>query len=310
MKLSIVTTLYRSQPYVREFFARSVAAATRLVGDDFEVVFVNDGSPDDSLGAAVALHREDPRAVVVDLARNFGHHKAMMTGLAQARGDLVFLIDSDLEEEPELLERFYAELAKGGSDVVYGVQARRKGGWLERLSGNVFYWALYRLNDLQIPRNVLTARLMTRRYVLSLLEYREREVFLLGLWHITGYVQVPLTVEKHSKGESTYTLRRKLSILLNSITSFSNRPLRGIFYTGAAISLVSACYIAYLTWFRLFRATPVDGWTSLIVSLWFLGGLIIFFLGVIGLYISKIFMEIKQRPYSTIRQVYRDDDAR
>jgi len=309
MKLSIVATLYQSAACVREFHARIAAAAGKIT-PDFEIVLVNDGSPDNSLDLAVEIHRSDPRVKVIDLARNFGHHKAMMTGLAHAGGDLVFLIDSDLEEEPELLNEFYDRYRKGDCDVVYGVQAQRKGGWVERVSGNFFYWVLDRLTDLDMPRNIVTARLMSRRYVRSLTEYQEREVFLAGLWHITGYAQVPVTVAKKSKGGTTYDLRRKLSILVNSITSFSNRPLRAIFYTGTTISAVSACYIAYLVWIWIFYSIPVDGWASLIVSIWFIGGLIILFLGIIGIYLSKMFVEIKRRPYTTIRHLYARTDER
>lgn len=307
MRLSIITTLYHSAPYIREFYERVVAAAEKITSD-FEIIFVNDGSPDDSLTLSVELHRSDSRVVVIDLSRNFGHHKAIMTGLSYVRGEMVFLLDSDLEEEPELLNQFYERYRHGDCDVVYGVQTRRKGGWFERISGDLFYWLVNLLSDLDMPRNVVTARLMSRRYVKSLTEYKEREVFLAGLWHITGYVQIPVTVMKHFKGETTYNLRRKLSILVNSITSFSNRPLKGIFYAGAAISGTSACYVLYLIWSKLFYGVSVDGWTSLIVSVWFIGGLVILFLGVIGLYLSKIFVEIKQRPYTTVRHFYGAQD--
>jgi putative glycosyltransferase len=140
-------------------------AAAAAHTNDVEMVMVNDGSPDASLDLALALHRTDPRVVVIDLARNFGHHKAMMTGLAHASGDLVFLIDSDLEEEPEDLAAFHERLAKGDCDVVYGVQERRRGGFVERATGALFFTLAQALSDQQIPRNNLAARLMTREYV-------------------------------------------------------------------------------------------------------------------------------------------------
>ena len=126
MILSIVTTLYNSAPYLEEFHARVCAAAEQIT-PDYEIIFVNDGSPDNSLQIALSLYQKNERVRIVDLSRNFGHHKAMMTGLAQARGGMVFLIDSDLEEEPELLETFYKELRTTGADVVFGVQQKRKG---------------------------------------------------------------------------------------------------------------------------------------------------------------------------------------
>src|SRR3954468_11917273 len=138
VKLSIVTTLYRSASTINEFYRRILAAAELITGD-IELVLVNDGSPDNSLDLAVELHRTDARVVVVDLSRNFGHHKAMMTGLAHATGDLVLLIDSDLEEEPELLGYFHERFAKGDCDVVFGVQETRRGGLFERVTGALFF---------------------------------------------------------------------------------------------------------------------------------------------------------------------------
>jgi len=134
MKLSIVATLYQSAPYITEFRQRASAAARQLVGEDFEIVLVNDGSPDNSLDLAVQLTQSDDHVVVVDLSRNFGHHKAMVAGLEQAQGERIFLIDTDLEEEPEWLLDFSSIMAAESADVVYGVQQTRKGNWFERWS--------------------------------------------------------------------------------------------------------------------------------------------------------------------------------
>lgn len=302
--LSIVATMYASAPYVEEFVHRASATARRL-GRPYEIVLVNDGSPDDSLARAHAAADRYAEVRVIELSRNFGHHRAMMIGLSQARGDHVFLIDVDLEEAPELLEDFWERmLADPELDVVYGQLSRRKGGWFEQVSGAAFYSAVNWLGGVEVPRNIVTARLMKRRYVDALLEYREREIFIAGLWATTGFRQEAHPVVKTHKGETTYNLRRKLSILLNSITAFSNRPLRMIFFTGSAISAVSALYAAYLVYLTLFSSSPPSGWASLIVSVWLLGGLTIFFIGVIGMYLAKIFIEVKQRPYGTIRSIY------
>lgn len=304
MKLSVVATLYQSAPYIGEFHRRASAAARRLVGDDYEIIFVNDGSPDDSLELAVGISQQDPRVVVVDLARNFGHHKAMMTGLEHAEGDRIFLIDSDLEEEPECLVEFAQRMDASSADVVYGVQLRRKGGWFERVSGALFYSLFDRLAGTSLPKNVVTARLMSRRYVNALLLHREREVFLAGIWVITGFEQVGININKHNKKESVYTIKKKMSVFVNSVTSFSNAPLVLIFYIGSVISLISTMYMLYVIVNWMFIGSPADGWTSLIASIWLLGGLIISFIGVLGIYLSKIFSETKQRPYTIVRQVY------
>lgn len=304
MKLSIVATLYQSAPYINEFYARASAAARQLAGEDFEIVLVNDGSPDNSLDLAIRLSEQDSHVVVVDLSRNFGHHKAMMTGLEYARGDLIFLIDSDLEEEPEWLLGFYEQMKQERCDVAYGVQKRRKGNWFERWSGQWFYRFFRALTGLALPENVVTTRLMTRRYVDALLRHREREVFMAGLWHITGFDQRAQVIKKHSTSETTYTFRRKMSLLVNSVTSFSNAPLVSIFYIGISISLFALVYIAYLVTYWLFLAKPMSGWTSVMASIWLLGGMVISFIGVVGIYLSKIFSETKQRPYTIVRQIY------
>ena len=301
--LSIVTSLYHSAPYLREFHARSVAAASQLT-DSFEIVLVNDGSPDASLDVALELCDQDPRVRVLDLSRNFGHHKALMTGLAHARGELVFLLDSDLEEDPAWLGTFAQALRESGADVVYGVQQKRKGDWFERLSGRVFFAVINRLLSPPIPANVVTARLMTARYVRALVSHQDREVCLAGLWVLTGFDQRPMAVQKGSRGDSTYTVRKRISALVNAVTSFSNRPLLYIFQLGMGVMALSMAAGVALLYQSLSGRVGVPGWASLMVSIWFLGGLTIFSIGVIGVYLAKVFTETKQRPYTIVRQEY------
>lgn len=303
--LSVVTTLYRSAPHIQEFYERASAVAKKLAGEDYEIIFVNDGSPDNSLKVVTTFTETDNHVMVVDLSRNFGHHKAMMTGLMYSTGENVFLIDSDLEEEPEWLLLFDEFLVKEKCDVVYGVQEKRKGNWFERTSGKAFYKVFNAMTKLDLPENLVTARLMTRRYVDSLLLHTEREIVIAGLWHITGFVQKAYTVKKHSSSATTYSLSKKIAILVNSITSFSDTPLVLIFYIGIFISLFSLSYALYVILMWSFFSTPVGGWTSLVTSVWLLGGLIISFLGIIGIYLAKIFSETKRRPYTIIRQIYK-----
>jgi len=306
MRLSIVTTLYRSARHLDEFHARVSASATRLT-PDYEIVLVNDGSPDDSLDVALKLLEHDDRIRIIDLARNFGHHKAMMTGLAEARGDLVFLIDSDLEEAPELLIEFSKAMHDGRADVVYGVQDQRRGGFVERSSGWLFFRLFNLLSDQPIPDNLVTVRLMTRRYVSALVSHRERKMMIAGLWALTGFNQIARTIAKGAKGHTSYSFRRKLSVLVDSITSFSDRPLVLIFYLGLAIGGTSSLAAVYLVVRRLFFGVALPGWPSLIVSVWMLGGLMLICLGIIGIYLSKVFIETKQRPYTIVRQIYERD---
>ncbi|WP_037088173.1 glycosyltransferase family 2 protein [Neorhizobium vignae] len=310
MKLSVVATLYRSAPHLAEFYRRTTISAKKFAGADYEIVLVNDGSPDNSLELAVNLMENDPHVVVVDLSRNFGHHKAMRAGLEHASGEYVFLIDSDLEEEPEWLSSFADQMAEDDSDVVYGVQKSRKGDFVERWSGYIYYSMLNWLLNIDHPKNITTTRLMTRRYVNALLKYQEREAVISCLWVLTGFRQSPQTVKKHMTSETTYGLGKKIGHLVNAVTSFSDFPLRLIFYCGLVVLSCSLIYAAFLVVNRLFTTEPVDGWTSIMVSVWLLGGMIMSFIGVIGIYLSKIFSETKQRPYVIVRKIYGQSQQR
>jgi len=305
MRLSIVSTLYCSEAYVSEFCSRIRPLARQLAGDEYEIIFVNDGSPDSSLSIALEEAKKDPQIVVVDLSRNFGHHRAMMAGLECARGDRIFLIDSDLEEEPEWLLRFNDEMNRKDCDVVYGVQDKRKGAVFERWSGAIFYKIFRAITGVNQADNVVTARLMTARYVKSLLGHREREVYICGLWVITGFKQISLSVRKHADSPSTYNIGSKVDLLINAITAFSARPLTFIFYTGACVFFSSLIFIAYLCLKYFLSSSAPSGYTSIIVSIWFFSGLMILFLGIQGIYLSKIFSEVKQRPYVIVRRTYR-----
>jgi putative glycosyltransferase len=303
MKLAIVTTLYKSAPFVAEFHRR-ISEAARAVAVDYEIVMVDDGSPDNSLDIACAISRTDHHLRVVELSRNFGHHRALMTGLEQAQGDLYFLIDSDLEEDPALLQPFFDQLRSSDVDVVYGFQNGRKGGLLERVTGNIAYRLFNSLIPYSIPRNHITIRLMRREYVDSLLRHREQQTVIGGLWVITGFRQIGVPVNKLTRGETTYSFWQRWLILIDSITSFSEIPLVAIFYLGIAISCLSGLVGVMLMIHKLIFGSVIEGWASVMLSVWFLGGLLIFCVGVIGVYISKIFIETKNRPYTIVRKIH------
>lgn len=304
MKLSVVATLYRSRSTIDEFVRRALAAA-EAVTRDVELVLVNDGSPDDSFERAMALHRADPRIVVVDLSRNFGHHKAMMTGLKHAAGDLIFLIDSDLEEEPELLTKFHARFTQGDCDVVYGVQDARRGHWFERVSGAVFYKLVSWLSDHPIPRNLLTARLMTRQYVKALLRHRDRSFTIAHLWAITGFRQIAVPAVKHALSPTTYSMQRRIEIAVHLISTSSTRLLYLILYLGLGIVALSVAMVAFVLVRYATHGIGAAGYTSIFLSIWFFGGLTTLILALLGIYLANIFSETKRSPYTVVRDVHR-----
>lgn len=310
VKLSVVTSLYRSAAFIEEFYRRISAVAQEL-NVSYEVVLVNDGSPDNSLEVAKNLSQREANVVVVDLSRNFGHHKALMCGLGQARGELIYLTDIDLEEPPEDLLRYWKELHESSEvvDVVFGQQESRKGKFFEKFSGGLFYWALNKLSDVKITENLVMSRLMTRRYVDSVLLFQESELMLAGIFQMAGYHQKVISVVKSDKGFTTYSLGRKLSLLVNAVTSLSSRPLYYIFYLGILTTAFSLVYIVYLLLMKYLNEITISGWTSMIISLWLLGGMILTSTGILSVYLSKVFIEIKRRPTYIIRDKWSKDQS-
>jgi putative glycosyltransferase len=302
MKISVVTTLYKSAPYVGEFVERMRAEVNKLT-DEYEFILVDDGSPDDSLRTALALVQTEPCLKVIELSRNFGHHKALMTGLEHATGDLVFLIDVDLEEPPELLGAFFAARRDEELDVVFGFQKARKGGLIERLGGHLAWRFLNLFMPVKIPHSHSTVRLMTRDYVQALVRHKEHKTAIGGLWVMTGFKQKGIEFEKGSRGNTSYSMSRRLVLLMDSITSFSELPLFLVFYIGCAVLFGSILMGAYLIIRRL-NGHLLEGWASTMVSISFFGGLAVFSIGVVGLYVSRIFIETKGRPYTLIRKIH------
>ena len=311
MKVSVVTTLYKSAPYIQEFFQR--ARQTILnVTEEIEFIFVDDGSPDHSSSIVRELiaSEQNSQIKLAQLSRNFGHQIAIMTGLKLATGDLIFLLDVDLEEPPEIFLEMHERMMlaqrenKEPIDVVYAYQTSRKGGIFERFTGGFFYKFFNLLADVPIPMNAATVRLMTKAYVDTVVTFEERELFLNGVFVLAGFNQVGIPFTKYSKGTSTYSVMKKLSMATRGITSFSTKPLVFIFIFGATVSMFSIIGILSVVARILFLQTRFDaGWPSLILAICFFGGMILAAIGVIGIYIAHVFSEVKQRP-RVIKNIY------
>tara|TARA_B100000787_G_scaffold169313_1_gene160163 strand:+ start:136 stop:1059 length:924 start_codon:yes stop_codon:yes gene_type:complete len=307
MKISIVSTLFFSQETIPEFCQRAALSANGLADESYEIILVDDGSPDNSLQKALEMQKINNKIKIIELSRNFGHHRAMMTGLSHAKGEYIFLIDSDLEEKPEYLNDFHDSMIDQQADVIYGVQSSRKGGLFETVSGNWFWKILNIISGLEFPKNISTIRLMSQAYVKALLLHQEREIFIAGLWLITGFNQQPFLINKLSHSRSSYSLKLKIELLINSITSFSNKPLVAIFYAGLFIFIAAFIYTLFLIFQWVFLLKTLAGWTSVMASVWLLGGMIISFIGVIGMYLSKVFTETKNRPYSIVKKIHEEN---
>lgn len=302
--LSIVTSMYRSASFLERFYERTCKVASQI-SPNFEIIFVNDGSPDNSLEVALKLQELDPRVIVVDLSRNFGEHKATITGLRQSRGDYVFRIHCDLDEPPEVLHFFYQDMKRLGVDTVYGLQEQREGHFVKRFLGACFYTFYNTLATTKIRKNPLACRLMTRRYVDALLEYREQQVFMAGLFEIVGFEQHGVTVVKKEHDTSTYTLGKRLAMTMKAVTSFSDKPLLAIPIVGAIVSGLAVLSAIAGGIIQISGLLPVPGWFWVIASIWGGTGLILSCLGIISIYMITVLAEVKDRPYTTVRHVYK-----
>ena len=305
--LSIVTTLYRSERFLDTFVNQCELAMSEIKCDNYEIVFVNDGSPDNSLDKVLQLKKLNSHIVAVDLSRNFGHHYAIMAGLNCASGDLIFLIDCDLEVPPTQIPVFYNKYKENNFDVVYGVQETRKGSFIERTVGGIFYSFFNSLTDTQIPENLLTERLMSRRYVNELIKLGDKNIFMAGMMQWIGFKQVPVKIKKGQReGKSTYTLGKRFALSLQAVISFSSYPLVVLFKFGFLISVVSVITGLYFLIYKLIKPEIVlSGFTFLIVALLFSVGVIISSLGILGIYIDKLFNQTKNRPTYIVKDIYK-----
>lgn len=300
--LSIVTTIYRSQGTIALFVERALAAGAR-VSRNVELIVVDDGSPDGSVEVVRKIVDADSRVSLVQLSRNFGHHKAMLAGLEEAKGELVFLIDSDLEEAPELLIDMMRVIEHNPVDCLYGVQHGRKGGVVERWSGHAFYWLFGALSEVKIPENVSTLRLMTHRYVQSLVRFRDKNPVFVPLSLLAGYPQAPHHFNKENTSKTTYSLRRRISLTLLAITTFSGRPLHLMFAMSLMLAVLGLTYGGYVV-IRALTGSVQDGWSSLMAVVVFFFSLNAMFTGLIGLYVKQVLEEVKDRPRSVVQEVY------
>ena len=306
--ISVVTSLYGSEAYLDTFVEEIRSSMEAIRCENYEIVMVNDGSPDQSLSKAKELQAKYHQIVIVNLSRNFGHHAALKAGIETARGEWIYLSDCDLEISPKHLPEFYARIkADSQIDMVFGVQDKRNGSWFNRFTGFLFYRILNLVSDLAIPENILTERLFNTKIKNALLQMGDHHLFLGGMFHWVGFKSESLTLRKGMrKGKSTYSTAKRLQLMINAISSFSGRPLLWLFYLGLGLSVISfiAAIIIVVMKLRLGDAIQI-GWSSLIVLGILCLGLLSTFLGIIGIYLHKMFEQVQNRPEYIIDKVLR-----
>jgi len=300
--LSVVIPIFNEEETLPALFERLSSVLVRL-GEPFEVIFVNDGSRDGSERMLRDFHARDPRFKSIHFSRNFGHQTAITCGLDHSRGQAVVAMDGDLQDPPEVLPDLLARWREG-FEVVYAVRQKRKEGLLKRSAYKAFYWLLRKVSYLDIPLDSGDFSLVDRRVVDLLSSMPERNRFVRGLRTWVGFRQVGYEYAREARfaGESKYNLTKLFKLAFDGLVSYSYVPLRLVSNVGMLVSALALAYMAYLLLARLFGGTPIEGWTSTIVIMLFLGGVQLLSLGVIGEYVGRIFEEVKQRPHYVVRE--------
>ncbi len=301
---SVVAPVFNEEETLPHFYDRVMAAMERL-GEPFELVLINDGSRDGSFRAMRALHERDPRVRVVDFSRNFGHQIAISAGLDHARGQAVIIIDSDLQDPPEVILELIARW-HDGAEVVYAQRATRHGETrFKLLTAAIFYRLIARITSVDIPRDTGDFRLLDRRVVDALVAMREHHRFMRGLSVWVGFRQEAVRYERHERfaGTTKYPLSKMIRFSLDAITSFSHLPLQLATSVGFALAGISLLGILVAAIVRLFVPGAIIGQATTLIIVLLLGGIQLIFLGVIGEYLGRIYDEVRARPLYIVRAV-------
>ncbi len=302
--LSIIVPCYNEAAVIERFHQRLINVLNQLPIPS-EIIYIDDGSTDDTWQKLQALTPDQSQLVLIALSRNFGKEAAMSAGLDASRGDAVIVIDSDLQDPPELIPQMLEEWQKG-YDIINMRRRKRYGeSWLKRASATVYYRLLNRLSDIHIPENVGDFRLLSRRLVDHINALPEKTRYMKGLFAWPGFQQKELLFDRDPRwaGESKWHYFKLLGLAFEGITSFSVQPLKLATWCGAIISLLSLIFAVVIVMKKLFWGDPVAGYSSLMAVMLFLGGIQLMAMGVLGEYVGRIFIESKQRPRYLIREV-------
>ncbi len=302
IELSIIVPLYNEAENINPLYERLKGVVQNL-GVSYEFVFINDGSRDETIALVRAIVAQDESVKFIDFSRNFGHQIAVTAGLDRAVGNAVVIIDADLQDPPELIIEMYKKM-QSGYEVVYAKRRKREGeSLLKKFTAKWFYRILKSITSVEIPVDTGDFRIMDRKVVDVLKQMPEHHKFLRGQISWIGFQQTFVEYDRDERhaGETGYTYRKMLKFALDGITAFSDFPLKLATITGFIVSGISFFVLLYALYIRLIMEIHEPGWTSIIVSVLFLGGVQLISIGVIGEYISRINSEVKNRPLYIIR---------
>ena len=293
--VSIVVPVYKAESCLNELYSR-LKSSIEPISSDFEIILVEDCGGDRSWDLIRELAEKDLRVKGMQFSRNFGQHYGITAGLDHAEGDWVVVMDCDLQDRPEEIPRLYAK-AQEGYDIVLARRGKREDPWMKRFTSRIFYRLFSALSDMEYDEQTGNFRIMSKKVVMNFRTMREQLRFFGGLVNWMGFPSASIDVQhaERFEGKSTYTFRKLWKLAMETIIAYSDKPLRLSIRFGFAISFASFLYGLYIVYHALCRGTPIMGWSSLIVSLYFLGGIIISILGIIGIYLGKTFDEAKRR---------------
>jgi glycosyltransferase involved in cell wall biosynthesis len=309
--LSLVVPVFNEEESI-DIFLKEVTPVLERAGLRFEVVFINDGSRDDTFARLLGCSARDRRIKVVNLSRNFGKEAALTAGIEYATGDVLIPMDIDLQDPPDLIAPFIARWREG-YDIVYGVRsARRTDTAAKRLSAGWFYWAFNSMSPVRIPPNVGDFRLVDRRAVEVLRQLPERNRFMKGLFAWVGFNAVGVPYERPSRaaGSTKFNLWRLWNFALDGVVGFSTVPLRASFYGGLVIAGIAVLYALFIISRVLLFGIDTPGYASLLIAVLGMGAIQLVSIGVIGEYLGRLFHEVKGRPIYVVEGIYEDGAAR
>ena len=304
-RLSIVVPCFNEEACIPELHRRLTGAATKAVGNDYEIVLVNDGSRDGSWLSMQKLAAADPHVVGVNLSRNHGHQLALTAGLDLCRGETILIIDADLQDPPELLPPMLGAMREQEADVVYGVRRSRSGETaFKRATAHGFYRMLSRATEIDIPLDTGDFRLMSRRALDALLAMPEQSRFIRGMVAWIGFRQVPFPYDREERfaGTTKYPLGKMLRFAFDALTGFSSAPLKLASHAGLLLSLGSLLLLTYIA-YAFVAGQNIQGWTSLMLVVVVLGAVQMFVLALMGEYIGRLYNEVKGRPLYIVQEI-------
>ena len=303
-RLSVAVPVHNEEAALPELLRRIFSVLDTIPGGPHELVFAEDGSTDGTLAYLEKAAQEDSRIVVISLSRNFGHQSAITAALDYATGDATVVMDGDLQDVPEAIPRFVEQFVQG-YDVVYAQRIRRKEPWALRLCYFVFYRLMAKLSDVRLPLDAGDFSLMSRRVVDRLRRMPEHHRYLRGMRTWVGFKQIGIPVERGERhsGKSKYSLMRLIKLASDGVFAFSIVPIRAAAVIGALAVGCSGLYTLYAIYAKLYLHQPTQGFTAIILMITFLSGILLFFLGIIGEYVGRVYEESKARPHYVVGRI-------